>query len=201
MATVLKVLALPILGISLLVLVILLLDWRQQVKTKNSPDLVITTVGLDDLRISLEAPYGTKSIHHALIVNDSPHHLLACEIVFEFITRSGETHSNRKVVGYTELLSAEPAAREALLKSQPGIAPHSRMLVGLGVEPDLVRVSGRLPPLAGKSGLEETGTNLEMYEKLVIRLNAVVMENGQALGPGAAEFLTHLKTLLKEERP
>jgi hypothetical protein len=199
MVPVLKILALPILGISLLVLV-LFLERPQSVKSEL-PNLVITTVGLDDLHIGLKAPYGTASIHHALIVNDSPHTLLACEIIFEFITRDGEIRSNRKVVGYTELLLAKPAARQALIKFQPAIAPHSKMLVGLGVEPDLVRISGTLPPLTTKTSIEETGANLEMYEKLVIRLNAVVIEDGHAFGPGAADFLTHLKALLGEKKP
>jgi hypothetical protein len=199
MATIWKVLALAILGVFSLVLVLLL---RQPNRVKTEPtNLIITTVGLDDQDIGLEAPYGTKSVRHALIVNNSRHHLIACEILFEFVTRTGEIHVARKVVGYTELLSAEPAARQALLRSQPGIAPHSKMLTGIGVEPDLVRVSRGLPPLTGKSSIEEPGANFEIYERLVIRLNAVVIENGQAFGPGASEFLPHLKTLMKEDSP
>lgn len=197
MATFWKIAGLPVLIVSLFFAA---LAYRSlQVKLQIPSDFEITTVGLDDLGIHLQAPYGTKSVHHALVVNDSSHHLLACEILFDFVTRTGEVQSARRVVGYAQLLSAKPKEREALFKSQPGIAPHSKMLVGME-EPDLVPITNKLPPLASEFSIkDERGS--QNYRKLVIRLNAVVIENGEALGPGAKEFTTHLQTLLKEEQP
>jgi len=166
---------------------------------KKQSTLEITPIGLDEFGIRLESPYGTQSIHHVLLINNTAHNLIACEILFEFVTQSGETQIARKVVGYSDLLSATSEQREALLKSDPGIAPHSKMLIGLGVEPDLVRVSGQLPAVKNLS-VEEKPETLQRYQRLIIKLNAVVLENRQAIGPGAAELLRHLETLLREER-
>ena len=173
------------------------LYWSRYMK-KDQATLEITPVGLDEFGIRLESPYGTRSVHHVLLINNTPHNLIACEILFEFVTHSGETHTARKVVGYTELLSATPAQRAALLKTQPGIAPHSKMLIGLGVEPDLVRVSGQLPAVSNPS-VEEKPETLQRYQRLVIKLNAAVLENREAIGPGGPEFLHHLETLLRGE--
>lgn len=167
------------------------------VKSSHST-LEIVPIGLDEFGIRLESPYGTQSVHHVLLINDTSHNLIACEILFEFVTQSGETQIARKVVGYKDLLSATPAKRKALLTSDPGIAPHSKMLIGLGVEPDLLRVSSQLPAVKNLS-VEEKPETLQRYQRLVIKLNAVVLENREAIGPGAVEFLHHLETLLKEE--
>lgn len=184
---------------SLLLLSTVILIWTKQVKTDQPTKLLITTVGLDELHIRLESPYGAKSVNHALIINDSPHHLLACELLFEFITKTGEIHSTRGVVAYTNLLMAETkGARESLLKSQPGIAPHSRMLFAMGADPKPLPASGELPPLpTDVRTVEGEKMNQTIFEKLVIKINAVVIEDGRAFGPGAEKFLAHLDQLIK----
>ena len=184
----------------LLLLSIVVLIWTKQVKTDRPINLLITAVGLDDLHIRLEAPYEARSVNHALIINDSAHHLLACELLFEFTTKTGEIHTRQGVVAYTNLLTAlKPGTREMLLKSQPGIAPHSKMLFGMGAEPKLLQASDELPPLpTDVMTAEEKQMNWAIFDKLVIRLNAVVIEDGRAFGPGADKFLDHLDKLIRE---
>lgn len=176
------------------------LIWTKQVKTDPPPKLEVTAIGLDDLNIRVEAPYGSRSVNHALIINDSPHHVLACELLFEFITKAGEIHTTQGVVAYANLLTAERAdAREKLFKSQLGIAPGSKMLFGMGADPKLLPASGELPPLATDvRTVEAEKMNRAIFEKLVIKLNAVVIEDGKAFGPGADKFLAHLDQLIKE---
>jgi hypothetical protein len=184
---------------SVLLLSIVVLIWAKQVKTDRPTNLQITTVGLDELQIRLESPYGARSINHALIINDSSHHLLACELLFEFTTKTGEINTAQGVVAYTNLLKAKPSDREALFKLQPGIAAHSKLLFGMGAEPKLLRVSDEVPPLPAEiRTVENKNPDLPIFEKLVIRLNAVVIEDGRAFGPGAPKFLDHLNRLLEE---
>ena len=133
-----------------------------------------------------------------LLINESSHHLLACEIVYEFILSTGEIRASRKIVAYGYLLKATLDIRRKLLMSSPGIAPHSKMLLGLGVEPDQVRVTNTLPPL-GNSRAVVTLRDTVRIDKLIIRLNAVVLENGQAVGPEATKFLSELNdSILKQ---
>lgn len=171
-----------------------------QVKTDNAQDIVIETVGLNELNIQLESPYGALSPHHVLLVNNSPHHLLACEIVFNWISQDGKVYPAKRIIAYGDLLEANPVTRQNLLKSSLGISPRSKMLVGLGVEPDLVRVTNKLPPV-GKANIDQVLNDSIKFEKLMITLNAVVLETGEAVGPGAQEFLFHLKnSVLQEQR-
>lgn len=184
-------------GLLVISSVIVLLTMRT---TKSQP-FVIETVGLDALDMHLESPYGQNSPYHALIVNRSSHNIIACEVLFELITDDGRVLPGRRIVAYQDLLEATPSARKSLLSSHPGIAPHSRMLVGLGVEPELMRVDDKLPAL-GQTSTEMVSKGSVGIKKLVITLNAVVIESGEALGPKGQEFLVYLKDeVLKEETP
>lgn len=191
----LKILGLFVVAVGL----ILFFSWHRDMRSSPPEGISIETVGLDDLNIHLEAPYGSLSPYHALIVNDSAHHLLACDVVFEAVTEDGRVLSSRRVIAYGDLIKASSEARQRLLKLQPGIAPHSKMLLGLGVEPDLVRVFGnQLPPLGDPNVVTILRSSTKI-ERLIIKLNAVVIESGEALGPTGQTFLTHLQEeVLKE---
>ena len=184
---------------AILVLVALLIVITTKVQTNNPPDIKVETIGLDDLGIRLETPYGSKSPRHVLLVNDSQHHLLACDLVFEVTTTDGVVSPARKIVAFSYLLKAAPDVRKKLMISFPGIAPRSKMLLGLGVEPDQVRITSALPKLES-SGLAVTLKDSVKIDKLIIRLDAVVLENGDVVGPRATEFLTELNDLLLKEK-
>ncbi|HJT66881.1 MAG TPA: hypothetical protein VJ749_10525 [Pyrinomonadaceae bacterium] len=166
-------------------------------KTHTQP--TIAAIGLDDLGIHLQAPYGAKSIHHALIINDGPHSLMAFEVVFEFVSKTGSTDPHPRIVGYAQLLRAKPTEREALFKKGVGVTPHTKLLVNVGMQgPDMVEVTDTLPPLTDSAvGLDNPEVT-ERYEKINIRLNAVVLENGEILGPGAKEFNNYVQKVLRE---
>lgn len=68
----------------------------------------------------------------------------------------------------------------------------------MGVEPDLVLVKDQIPPLPVDSQVIEHSK--ERFTHLVIKLNAVVFENGEVIGPSASEFLKHLRTEVLEEK-
>src|ERR1043166_398669 len=115
-------------------------------KTHIQP--TIAAIGLDDLGIHLQAPYGAKSIHHALIINDGPHSLMAFEVLFEFVSKTGSIDSHPRIVGYAQLLRAKPSEREALFKQGVGITPHSKFLVNIGMQgPDKGVIKKNLSPL------------------------------------------------------
>lgn len=181
------------------------LGWYQSVDdTKNNnKDLVIETVGLDELGVRLESAYRLKSPQHVLLINKSSHHLLACEIVYEFILSTGEIRASRKIVAYTRLLKEKDSiARKALLASEPSIKPNTTTLIGMGSDIDVIPITGALPSLPPSSTVEETFRNPEHYERLVIRLNAIVVEDGRAFGPGAEQFLINLyHEVLQKEQP
>lgn len=164
--------------------------------TKKSDDLIITTQGLEELGITLQAPYGSRSFHHALIINNGPHHVLACDVLFEVVAKNGEVSSGHKVVFSHALAEEDPAERRAFLMKEPAIAPHTKWLVGLGVDPALEPVGDTPPPLADDAILPD----VKNYKQLNITLKAVVIEDGRAFGSNAQGFLKHLnEELLREE--
>jgi len=172
--------------------------WHRQMKTHIQP--TIAAIGLDDLGIHLQAPYGAKSIHHALIINDGPHSLMAFEVLFEFVSKTGSIDSHPRIVGYAQLLRAKPSEREALFKQGGvGITPHSKFLVNIGMQgPDMVVITDTLPPLTDSAVGLDNAEVTERYEKINIRLNAAVLENGEILGPGAKEFNGYVQKVLRE---
>lgn len=163
---------------------------------ENSQGFTIETIGLDELDIDLESPYGLESFQHALVVNNSPHNLIACNILFDFTRADGVVKSANKTVLFADLLEASEEARKRLLKVSPGIAPHSKMLVGLGVNPDLVRVYVELPPLGKADFIGTPNENAVPFKKLVVRIDAVVLEDGKAVGPGATNLLKQVQESL-----
>lgn len=90
--------------------------------------------------------------------------------------------------------------RASLLKSNPCIAPHSKMLLGLGREPDMVRISNRLPEL-GKALVEAIKNPWVRFPKLTIRLNAVMFENGMIAGPMGEKFREKVNEALSDDFP
>jgi len=167
---------------------------------ENAYTAMIAAIGLDDLGIHLQAPYGAKSIHHALIINDGPHSLMAFEVLFEFVSKTGSIDSHPRIVGYAQLLRAKPSEREALFKQGGvGITPHSKFLLNIGMQgPDMVVITDTLPPLTDSAVGLDNAEVTERYEKINIRLNAAVLENGEILGPGAKEFNGYVQKVLRE---
>lgn len=160
----------------------------------------IETVGLDELGIRLEAPYGPASPVHALIVNNSSHTLIACDVVFEFTKNDGTVLPSYKTVIFGDVVSAPPDMRPSVLKGNPCIAPHSKMLIGLAREPDLVPISNHLPEL-GEAMVEATMNSEVNFPKVTIRLNAVMFEDGSIAGPMGEQFREKVKEALSEDKP
>jgi hypothetical protein len=158
----------------------------------------IETVGLDELGIHLEAPYGPQSPSHALIVNNSSHTLIACNVVFEYVRDDGTLVPATKTVIFGDVVLAPLETRSSLLKNNPCIAPHSKMLLGLGREPDMVRISNRLPEL-GEAMVEGMPNRWVSFPKLTIRLNAVMFENGSIAGPMGEKFREKVNEALSED--
>lgn len=177
-----------------------ILRWSKPVGIDKPHDLVITARGLDEFGIRLEVPYKGQSPHHILLLNDSQYHIIACQIVFEFVTPKGEIYPARKVVAYSELLNEKDnTKRKALLKTQPGIAPRTKWMIAMGLDPDLVLINDEVPALPDRQPLVEYSANKERFTQVIIKLDAVVLDTGEAVGPGRAEFLEHLRSeVLKE---
>jgi hypothetical protein len=169
-----------------------------RVETDNKT-MKIETVGLDELEIHIEAPYGPASPVHALIVNNSSHTLIACDVVFEFTKNDGMVLPANKTVIFGDVVSAPPDKRSSVLKNNPCIAPHSKMLLGLGGEPDMVPISNRLPQL-GKGAIEATMNEEVSFTKVTIRLNAVMFEDGSIAGPMGEQFRVKVNEALSEDK-
>jgi|ERR1044071_4207816 hypothetical protein len=165
----------------------------------NTKKMNIETVGLDELGIRLEAPYGQASPIHALIVNNSSHTLIACDVVFEFTKNDGTVLPANKTVIFGDVVSASADTRTSVLRNNPCIAPHSKMLLGLGREPDMVRISDRLPQL-GQRVVEATMNKEVSFPKVTIRLNAVMFEDGSIAGPMGEQFRAKINEALSEDK-
>jgi hypothetical protein len=172
-----------------------ILNWSKNMRGQTPSDLLKTTRGLDEFGVTLELPYEGRSVSHVLLVNNSQHHIIACSIVFEYEDGHGELWPAQKVIAYSDLLAEKNISKlRTLLQTQPAIAPRTKWLIGMGVDPDLVMVNNNVPPLPESTQLKERGTSEERFTKLTIKLNAVVFDNGEAVGPGATQFLEHLRS-------
>ena len=61
----------------------------------------------------------------------------------------------------------------------------------------MVEITDTLPPLTDSAvGLDNVEIT-ERYEKINIRLNAVVLENGEIFGPGAKEFNGYVQKVVR----
>jgi len=165
----------------------------------NPRKMDIETVGLDKLGIRVEAPYGQASPMHALIVNNSSHTIIACDVVFEYTKDDGTLFPAYKTVIFGSVVSVPPPKRPALLKNNPCIPPHSKMLLGLGREPDMVLITNRLPEL-GNSAVEVTRNPKVSFPKVTIRLSAVMFEDGNVAGPTGEEFRKKVNEALSEDK-
>ena len=170
---------------------------RAETNTKRKMN--IETVGLDELGIRVEAPYGQASPMHALIVNNSSHTLIACDVVFEYTKDDGTVFPAYKTVIFGAVVSAPTKERPALLKNSPCIPPHSRMLLGLAREPDMVPITNRLPEL-GEAALDVTANPKVSFPKVTIRLNAVMFEDGNVAGPMGEQFRKKVNEALSEDK-
>ncbi len=168
------------------------------VQTKNKT-MQIETVGLDELGIRVEAPYGQASPIHALIVNNSSHTLIACDVVYEFTKSDGTALPANKTVIFGDVVSASVEKRTSVLKNNPCIAPHSKMLIALGGQPDMVPISGPLPEL-GKPVVEAKMNSKVSFPKVTIRLVAVMFEDGNIAGPMGEQFWAKVKEVLSEDK-
>jgi hypothetical protein len=155
----------------------------------------IETVGLEELGIRVEAPYGQASPVHALIVNNSSHTLSACDVVFEYTKEDGTVFPAYKTVIFGAVVSAPTKERPTLLKKPP----HSKMLLGLAREPDMVLITNRLPEL-GEAAVEVTANPKVSFPKVTIRLNAVMFEDGNVAGPMGEQFRQKINDALAEDK-
>lgn len=151
--------------------------------------LIITTRGIDELGIKLEHPYGERSLQHAVLTNDGPHYLLACSLVFEVTTKDGRVLSSEKVVYDADpLLEKDITKRKALLKKNPGIAPNTRWLIGIGDDTGLEPITTTPPPFSEQSIVHKLFPDMQNYTHFSITLAGAVTETGEAFGPRAREF-------------
>jgi hypothetical protein len=170
-----------------------------RVDNNTTKPMKIETVGLDELGIRVEAPYGPRSPNHALIVNNTSHTLIACDVVFEYTKDDGTVLPAHKTIIFGDVVSAPADQRSAVLKNNPCIAPRSKMLIGLGTETDMVPISDRLPAL-GTSAVEATRNDRISFPKLTIKLNAVMLEDGSIVGPLGEQFREKIKQALAEDK-
>jgi hypothetical protein len=182
----------------ILLVAITLVGWTRYIRNHSTKEMIIETRGLAELEIDLEAPYGTHSLQHVLLINKGPHYILACDILFEATTADDRVFTARKVVYSYPLFEKDLVKRKALLQSEPGIAPNSKWLIGFD-EIGLQSVSRTLPRL-GSDRWNAILPDPRECKHLRITLNGVVIESGQAFGPLAQEFLRHLEEQILKER-
>jgi hypothetical protein len=177
---------------SLLILPAVLIGWGDK-----AMDFQITTSGIDELGIEVRAPYGTRSLQHALLINNGPHYVLACELVFEVTTEDGKVLSTRRNVYSGSLLERDQVRGTAILDEEEKITPHSSWLLGFG-EPGMERVENAPPALTEERISPEVFPGVKKCRKLSIRISGVITEDGKAHGPAVQEFLKHMDEDLRE---
>jgi hypothetical protein len=174
-----------------LAVVIPLVTWffyRDKGKSTINAIVPIIAYGLDDIGVKLTPAYPDRSWREMILSNGSDYHIVAAVIIYEFTREEdGQKLAVSQIFGRPEVaLEKDPIKIKTLANKYTLFPPHSKWLVGLGI--DIMQIKENLPTL--EEALESSGTLLELTDlnkkplkQIAIILDGVMLEDGQLVGP------------------
>ncbi len=171
--------------------VIPLVTWffyRDKPKSTINAIVPVIAYGLDDIGVKLTPAYPDRSWREMILSNGSDYHIVAAVIIYEFTREEdGQKLAVTQVFGHPEVaLEKDPTKIKTLVNKYPLFPPHSKWLVGLGI--DNMQIKENLPTL--EEALESSGTLIEPTDidkkplkQIAVILDGVMLEDGQLVGP------------------
>ncbi|HKS26795.1 MAG TPA: hypothetical protein VJS44_03200 [Pyrinomonadaceae bacterium] len=173
---------------------VLIITWAKV--PKQSPQ--ITVKGIDELNLSLDAPYSLNSPGDVLIGNNGNHSPLAFRVLWRGIKNNGEVVDREAIRFHPLVLIEEEANKRAeLLASEPMLPPRTKWLIGLDRESQ--QITGSTPSLEDIGGRSpRVFPDLTDYKQINITLDAVILENGQVVGSDPVAFGKKVQSLVED---
>jgi|GEM_PF-5147182 len=170
---------------ALLVIVIPFVSWSvNRMNKQKSQSLIVTTSGISEIGVKLIPAYPDRSWQEMILTNESNQHIIAVIVIYEVTREDGQMMPLQYIICHPELsLETDPSKIKALLKKYSLLPPHSKWLVGLGVE--RTQLADTLPTL------EETRASAYLQDlvltppikKVHVILDGIIFEDGRTAGP------------------
>lgn len=186
-------------------LVTWLIFYRDKPKSTINAIVPVTASGLDDLGVKLTPAYPDRSWREMILSNGSDYHIVAAVIIYEFTREEdGQKLAVSQIFGHPEVaLEKDPIKIKTLVNKYPLFPPHSKWLVGLGI--DNMQIKENLPTL--EEALESSGTLIELtgidkkpLKQIAVILDGVMLEDGQLVGPQKLNIRQSIEERL-QQRP
>ncbi|MGH9839574.1 MAG: hypothetical protein ACREEM_12405 [Blastocatellia bacterium] len=174
--------------IALLLALVTFIIWsyfRMNKQKDQTASTSVTASGLEEIGVKLAPAYPQRSWREMILSNESDHHIIAVVMVYEVTREDNEKISLGHVIALPELsLENDPVRIRAFLEKHPIIPPHSKWLVGLGVENK--RLTDTLPTFEeaqSSTFMQDVTLTPKALKSVHITLDGVILENGQTVGP------------------
>jgi hypothetical protein len=143
----------------------------------------ISTQGLEAIGLTLELAYPRESWQELIFTNNGEHQVIAALIHYEFTNVDGQKAFARDVIWDPKVSQeTDPTRLKELVSRYQVIPAGSQWLVGVGVE--RVRLNNRKPSFEeSRMHVYQSLPPTKPVEQIHISLDAVIIEDGQIIGP------------------
>jgi hypothetical protein len=181
----------------------MLIFYRGKPKSTINAIVPVIAYGLDDIGVKLTAAYPDRSWREMILSNESDYHVVYAVIIYEFTREEdGQKLAVSQFFGHPEVaLEKDPIKIKTLVNKYPLFPPHSKWVVGLGI--DNMQIKENLPTL--EEVLESSATLLEPIDigkkplkQIVIILDGVILEDGKLVGPQKINIRQSLEERLQQ---
>lgn len=155
----------------------------------------INVKGIDELKLQLEIPGGGENPGDFVIRNSGEHTLIGYRVVYEGHSRSGEVHEWSKTVIQPLAFPNKKDQSQYLSPTYSCIPPGAAVFAGL--HRDSQSQDGKIIPKPERVWVPREG--LEYYDRIEVRIDAVMLENGQVLGPNQGALIGQIRHTFEEE--
>ena len=155
----------------------------------------VTVEGINELKLQLEIPGGGENPGDFVIRNAGERTLVAYRVVYEAHSRAGEVHEWSKSV-VQPLAFPESEDRHQFLSPAYSCIPPGTAVFG-GLLRDSMPQDGKNIPKLERVWVPREG--LESYDRIDVRLDAVMLEDGQILGRNKGALIGGIRQTFGEE--
>ncbi|HEX8149978.1 MAG TPA: hypothetical protein VF591_22540 [Pyrinomonadaceae bacterium] len=155
----------------------------------------VSVEGINELKLQLEIPGGGKNPGDFVIRNAGEHTLVAYRVVYEAHSKSGEVHEwSKTVVQPLAFLGSED--RDRFLSPTYSCIPPGTAVFG-GLLRESMPQDGKNIPKLERVWVPRGG--LESYDRIDVRLDAVMLEDGQIHGRNKGALMGGIRQSFGDE--
>jgi hypothetical protein len=155
----------------------------------------VSVEGISELKLQLEIPGGGENPGDFVIRNAGEHTLVAYRVVYEAHSKSGEVHEWSKTV-VQPLAFPGSEDRDQFLSPTYSCIPPGTAVFG-GLLRDSMPQDGKNIPKPERVWVPREG--LESYDRIDVRLDAVMTEDGQVRGRNQGALIGGIRQTFGDE--